>query len=296
MQFVGMEEISKSQSVRLLYLRSPMKEVRTYVIKVPYVGCMEKSEEWIGLLKNEIRIQSILQQLGFRTKRFLLVELDSKCPDSCFVISDYIPGVVLEQVEIDNLVKISSTLLGYLYRLHSSTLAEKYGFLNARKDRGLVGTLETKFLKADMARDGILLGAEASKGFNAAINVLNRQKQFCLCHCDVTLRNVIWDGNHPYLIDWAFARFTHPAHDVAHVLFWLMEAGHWDVAFEKYKSVEKRYLSLGFSMDDIMPFYLGQRYIEFGRIRGKEYIQRGLKMLAVVGSPINFKKFLSDSH
>lgn len=93
----------------------------------------------------------------------------------------------------------------------------------------------------------------------------------------------IWDGEQPHLIDWAFARFANPAHDVAHILFWLIEGGLWDAAFKEYRRAKSRYRSLGFSFD-VLPFYLGQRYIEFGRIQGREYIEQGLEIIGTYTS------------
>ena len=146
--------------------------------------------------------------------------------------------------------------------------------------------------RADMDRDGIRLSPHAQRGLSEAIVLLNAQRLFCLCHCDITLRNAIWDGVEPHLIDWALSRFCHPASDVANVLFWLTECGMIDSALAEFRKAETRYQEINFSLIDILPFYLGQRYIEFGRIRGDEYIQHGMKVLGMIGRSDQIKNIL----
>lgn len=282
---LGIEEISRSHSVRLLRIGGLNGEPEErFVIKIPYVGMMETNPLWIRLLQNEVSLQGTLERLGFQAKRFPLVHLNSEDPAQCFVISSYIAGTTFEEIDRATFISAVQLLGNYLFHLHSNTLSHVYGFLGGDEIPSRVGIGETNFLRADISRDGIRLGLDASRGLTMAMNLLDEQKQFCLCHCDVTSRNALWDGTNPHLIDWAYAHFTHPAHDIAHILFLLIEAGQWRIVTDEYRKAIKRYAFLDPPLKSILPFYLGQRYIEFGRLRGQRFIEQGLKLLELIGS------------
>lgn len=284
----GLLEVPKSSSVRVLQLQNIDGHIETYVIKDHSIGGFREYEKW---LENEITAQTVLTRLGLRAKRFVVVEVDLPEGSKRLAVSDYIPGEILEEMGKKTLLQASLQLCVYLFRLHSNTLSTTYGFLDRQVQVSSVGEAETEFLRADLARDGISLGLEAYRGLEKAKEALDQLRRFCFCHCDVTLRNSLWSNGQVHLIDWTIARFTHPAYDLAHVLFWLAEEGFREVAEEEYKRAESRYQALGFSLAETLPFYLGQRYIEFGRIKGERYIEQGREILASINSSRNVENF-----
>lgn len=288
----GLLEVPKSSSVRILQLQNIDGHIEIYVIKDYSTGGFKDYIRW---LENEIAAQAVLTKLGLQAKRFVVVRVDLPEGSRRLAVSDYISGEILEEVDKKTLLQASLQLCSYLFRLHSNTLSTTYGFLDCQVQVSSVGEVETGFLRADLARDRISLGIGASRGLEKTKEVLNQLGRFCFCHCDVTLRNSLWDSGQVHLIDWAIARFTHPAYDIAHVLFWLVEEGFQEVAREEYEKAESRYHTLGFSLAEILPFYLGQRYIEFGRIRGKKYINRGKEILASLENSWDVKNLLHQS-
>ncbi|MGH9173712.1 MAG: phosphotransferase [Vicinamibacterales bacterium] len=45
-----------------------------------------------------------------------------------------------------------------------------------------------------------------------------QEREFALCHGDLSLGNILWEGDEPGLIDWEFARDGDPAEDIAYLV------------------------------------------------------------------------------
>jgi hypothetical protein len=281
-KLISLKEILHSPSSRLLFLENLKGEQEIYVIKVPYIGKMKPSKSWVFYLENEILVQSFLSDLGFLVKKYLLYDICSDM-DKCFSIATYLPGPTLKELNQESLKKVVPLVLDYLFKIHSTNFSKNYGYILNKflLFKGLsVGESETLYLRSDMRRDGIVLTKEEEGGLVHVENLLNSQRGFCFCHCDVTLRNTLWDGCNVHLIDWAYSRFTHPAHDIAYVIFWLCEEGLEKIATEEFLRAQQKYRTIGFELDQIFFYYFAQRCIEFGRIRGEKYINRGKQILA----------------
>jgi len=281
---ISIEKIPRSPSTCLLHIKKELSKRETFVIKVPYIGKMSSDKIWTFHLENEILGQSLLHGLGFYAKNYLLYHFDDK-PERCFAISTYLPGSTFEKMGKKNLADNAILMLNFLFRLHLRTQSTVYGYTTKKPlpfEQQTIGETETYFLRSDITRDNINLSNKEKAGLSHLIKLFNNQQRFCLCHCDVTLRNSLRSKNNVYLIDWAFCHFTHPAHDIAHVIFWLYEEGLIELAGREFIRAQQRYKRIGFQMGPIFTFYLAQRYIEFGRIRGEYFIDKGKYLLTKI--------------
>lgn len=234
-------------------------------------------------LQNEIAIQEIIRSLGLFAKRYLLVELSFDNPTGVsFAVSTYIPGRSLVEVDEEEITFLVPKVLDYLFFLHSRTISQSFGYLREGVLRESIlpfGQFESAYLWADIQRDDIKFLPQEEESFRQAVEHFNQVELFCLCHWDVTRGNTLWDGFKVHLIDWSYAHYADPASDIAGVIFWLMELGLRAQIRRELTRSHERYQRLGFNIVSTLPFYLGQRYIEVGRLRGKRYIEKGKEFL-----------------
>jgi len=261
-----------------------------FVIKI-LKNKRSNSDKSVLDLLHEIAVQQKLKELGFQVRDYLLIETsENNLLGFPFAVGTYLEGVVLNKESPERVSVILPKVLDYLYELHSHTISTSFGYPDwspkgsGRKIEERFGKFESKYLLADIKRDNIEFTPSEKSILFRAISSLDRAKLFCLCHCDVTLSNIIWNGREVHLIDWSYSHFTEPMFDVAYVIFWLLEFGFIDQAEREIRRSFKKYERLGFDFVPRFLFYLAHKYIEFGRFKGKAYIERGKKLLKAVPS------------
>lgn len=280
-----------SPSTRILVLGENQEQ--RFVIKILREGF--PTDKNIEHLENEMRVQFALKALGFRSKEYLLVDTDPKnLIKTPFYVSSYLKGQSLENSDRQEIEEITPRVLDYLFRLHVSTITNNFGFINTPLDstQDRFSEFEAKYLLADIARDSIPFSVEQRENLTRTINSLDRVTRFCLAHCDVTVRNTLWNGKDIDLIDWTYSHYSEPGFDIANVVFWLAECGLANQLEVELLRSDQRYKGIGFDIAPSFLFYLSQRYIEYGRIKGKSYIEKG-KILQKY-TPSNIKGVLES--
>lgn len=234
-------------------------------------------------LQNEIIVQRIIKNFGFPVKKYLFIEL---MPNSLtrfpFTVSEYVLGKNLENISKDEMTFIIPQIIESLFNLHSMSISRSFGYLTKEHFFGPnfpFEEFESYYLKEDIQRDKIDFSDEEKRNLNLAIKSLRKNEFFCLCHWDITGRNIIYDGSLAKLIDWGYSHYTDPASDIAGVLFLMAELNLAKQLRENITDLQERYLRLGFDIFRTLPFYLGQRYIEVGRIKGMSYIRKAKNIL-----------------
>lgn len=263
---------------RILVITSTNGRKERAVIKV-FETEQVFSDKTLPDILNEIAVQQILKRMGFKTREYLLLQSSSDNPSGVpFVISSYIEGETLNMLSGEEVALLTPKMLDYLYRLHSQTISDFFGYLEGRK-RGSFGEFESEYLLADIKRDSLIFNSQEMADLAQAIQSLNEANVFCLCHCDATLSNIIWNGSNIHLIDWSYSHFSEPAYDLAYIIFWLLEFGYIQEARKEIIKFFERYKAIGFDIVPRFLFYLAQKCIEFGRVKGEViYIERGKQL------------------
>jgi len=251
-------------------------------------GTADKS---VSDILHEIAIQRELKKLGFAVREYLLFETTRDNPIGFpFSIATHLKGNSLNIMPLQTASFVIPKILDYLYDLHSKTISNSFGYSLEPKGRYTkkasirFAEFESKYLLADVQLDNIEFNTIERKDLMRAINFLNNARLFCLCHCDVTLSNIIWDGSNVHLIDWSYSHFSEPTFDIAYTIFWLLEFGFLDQAREEIQRSFERYQLLGFTIVPRFLFYLAYKYIEFGRFKGVSYIKQGKQLLKEIPS------------
>lgn len=257
------------------------------------------SDKNVFHVQNEVAIGETLKDLSLSTKKYLLIETDSDNPVGVpFAVSTYTVGENLKKANKRKIVLMVPKVLDYLFFLHSMTPSKFFGYIGFLKERKPMestfsfGQFESAYLRADIQREGIIFSPQEKKNLNQAVEILNQEKLFCLCHWDITRENTLWDGCKVHLIDWSYAHYTNPSSDIAGVTFWLIELGLKTQIEEELTRSYERYQQLGFNIVTMLPFYLGQRYIEIGRLKGDKYVERGKEFFGYVSKVSSLKEFI----
>jgi len=251
-------------------------------------GTEDKS---VSDILHEITVQREIKKLGFAVREYLLFETTRNNPiGSPFSVATYLKGNSLNTMPPQTVSFVIPKVLDYLYDLHSKTISNFFGYFlepkgrYTRKASVRFAEFESKYLLADIQRDNIEFNTIERKDLMRAINFLNKARLFCLCHCDVTLSNIIWDGSNVHLIDWSYSHFSEPTFDIAYTIFWLLEFGFLDQARKEIQEAFERYQLLGFNIVPRFLFYLAYKYIEFGRFKGVSYTKQGKELLKEIPS------------
>lgn len=271
----------KSPSTRILRTYFQDRRRETYVVKIPQSVLPSDKDPFHT--QNEIRMQSLLRSIGLSSKDYSLVGLNLDNPLGFpFTVSTFLPGRNLDNANNEEISVVAPKVLDYLYRLHSRFQSESYGYLQDDScDKPVVPyeQFESSYLLSDIERDGIMLTSREQDDLNRAIMNLSKAAHFCLCHCDVTLRNTLVSGEEVHLIDWTYSHYTKPDFDIANVIFWLADFRLKKVLSKELGRSSERYKDLNLDIVPDLLYYLAQRYIEYGRIKGNSYIDRGKLLL-----------------
>jgi len=275
---------------RILKVYFPDGKEERFVVKIlkSEEGTADKS---VSDILHEIAVQRELKKLGFAVREYLLFETTMNNPIGFpFSVATCLKGNSLNTMPLQTVSFVIPKVLDYLYDLHSKTISNSFGY-SLKPKRRYTGKasirfaeFESKYLLADIQRDNIEFNAIERKDLMRAVNLLNNARLFCLCHSDVTLSNIIWDGSNVHLIDWSYSHFSEPTFDIAYTIFWLLEFGFLDQAKEEIQRSFERYQLLGFNIVPRFLFYLVYKYIEFGRFKGVSYIKQGKQLLKEIPS------------
>jgi len=274
---------------RIAKVRFIDKTEKKFIVKILGQG-ERKADKSVKDIIYEIAVLKKIKRLGFSTRDYLFVQDNINNPVKvAFSVSTYLEGVPLSDIPLYTTIKLIPKVLDIIYSLHSKTVSNYFGYLSRRtgsqKERKYsFAEFESRYLLADIERENIILNRQEKKDLMRAINSLNEANLFCLCHCDVTLSNIIWNDPKIYLIDWTYSHFTEPAFDLAYIIFWMLDFGFLEEAKNEIRRSFERYHLLGFDIVPRFLFYLAYKCFEFGRFQGIDYVKKGKQLLQEIPS------------
>lgn len=257
--------------VRIIKKRDVLDENgNSYVIKLMYAGrdSFDKSPE---MVRNDLVTQEILKEHLLPHREYLIFDPDgnNSLGIPC-AISVYIHAHTLEEDRrsICNTVERAFSILFKVHSLQTKdTFGGTYPLLEPVED---FAEFSSRYLIRDMRRDRISLPKYEVGILEEMIAELNKIKNFCLCHCDATGRNILHNANEVTLIDWSYATFHHPCIDLAYLLYPLFDNNEYKYALSLMKDWEYIYKELGYDIFTYLSFFLVFRLIEVSRVKGKE--------------------------
>lgn len=246
------------------------KDAKSFVVKLMRADS-ESYDKHPDMVFNDLLIQERLKRLGVQHREYMIYDDkgDNPLGIPC-AVSKFINRKTLRE-EPKKLADVISSILKTLFTVHSNTIKEAFGRINiSPKSEEPFSAFASRLLMRDIERDKIELNAKRKENLQRMISELDNINKFCLCHCDITDGNVLISNNSVTLIDWSYSSYTHPSFDFAHLLYLLLEANQSSLALRLMKESQNLYEKLGFDIVENILFFLVQRYIEVGRIKGKE--------------------------
>ena len=285
-QYFSLKKVSNYHPhVRMLNIYRKNGDVKKYLIKV-FVDQNEHSDKNLDSILREERVLKKLKNYGFLTKeRVIVKEKGNEVIGFPFVVSAALPGRSINNLSKKAVALLADDILEYLYYLHKRTISSSFKKeFYPRSLKKSFEELESEYLLSDIQRAGINFSEKEKDSLERAISSLGEVELFSLCHCDVTLSNIIWDGKDVNMIDWTYSHFSTPAYDLAYFFFWMIKYEFINELEKKMRKVFEMYKEIGFNLSAPFLYYLSQKYIEYGRMmEGDErshYIKKGKKLLS----------------
>lgn len=222
------------------------------------------------------------------------------------VFYNYIGETASPTMTPEQILVISQESLELLRKLHLKTISKYYGTSIDEQKRASehylngLGAEKTRYLLNDIKRDLLdPTGEIQQKILEKWIPLLNKQSIFCLTHKDITLSNVLLRNEHvATFIDWTHSRWDDPAYDIAYLAFWAIKHGHADNFMTELSELEPEYIASGIDISSTFPFYLAFKCIEYGRFKGKDWVNLGKSILDTSSQSVsvNLLKEYVSSH
>ncbi len=207
--------------------------------------------------------------------------------DPALVLYSYLGEAATYIEDPEETFVILSNLLPLLVDLHTSTVSPIFGKSldeNERRQEAYlngIGTEIARFLLNDIDRDGLDPSGKITNLIKEKwIPALDKETIFSLSHKDVTMSNIIIEGEKPIsLIDWTYSRWEDPAYDLAYLAFWCVKRGKGHEIMDLINSSMEKYHQVGLYPEKTLPFFLAFKCIEYGRFKGNQWVLVGQKLL-----------------
>jgi len=217
-------------------------------------------------------------------RRKIVKIIEKNGPNPKVVVYDFL-GLALREDSLEpaELVEYTKDVLDTLRRLHISTASRYFGSslqeTTRSEEKVNIGEAVSCFLLNDIEKESLDTSGEAKRLVKEIWQpILDNEKVFSLTHGDVTLSNMLLVGNGIALIDWSYSRWSMPSYDLSYLLFWLLKAGEKELSIRLFADAKKVYASEGFDIEKTCPFFLGQKAIEYGRFKGRDWVDLGKKI------------------
>lgn len=257
-----------------------------YVVK-----SLDKNVAW-DVVENSVRREhdiayyasTVVPELIPRTVAAWVAKTDM---NPAVVLYNYLGEAASPMMDSNQIKKIAQESMVLLQKIHLNTLSRNYGVSLDDEKRVLerypagLGSEKVRYLLNDIKRDNLdptgIIHKIISKKW---IPLLDAQKIFCLTHKDITLSNIlIKDGRVRTFIDWTHSRWDDPAYDIAYLAFWSVKLQGQGGIVSAISLAEPRYANSGFDIASTFPFYLAFKCIEYGRFKGRKWVDLGAKIL-----------------
>ena len=217
-------------------------------------------------------------------KRKIFKIIEKTGPNPNVVIYDFLGFALREDsLQPGELVERAKDVLDILKKLHTSTVSPYFGSslkeTRRAEEKVSVGAAIKLFLLNDIERENLDPSGEAKQLIEEKWQpILDNEKVFSLTHGDVTLSNILIGESEVALIDWSYSRWSLPSYDLSYLLFWLLKAGEIELGERLFTEAKKVYAAEGFDIEKTCPFFLGQKTIEYGRFKGRDWVDLGKKI------------------
>jgi hypothetical protein len=188
----------------------------------------------------------------------------------------------------EEIIDLSIEVFELLSLLHFTTISTVPGYsideVKRRKENHEVAKLTCKYLLQDVKRENLDPDHEIERIiYEKWFPVFNQQTLFSLTHRDITLSNIIRMSNGGItFIDWTYSAWTDPTYDIANMVFWTIKTGtNKNLIMKQIIELSNLYKKKGFYIEQTFPYFLARKFIDFGRFRGKEYVEIGRKLLGI---------------
>lgn len=220
---------------------------KIYAIKILNKDNISKNKDLLKKIELSEKIAFIASE---KINVINAIRFNDKCiqniDNNYILIYPWCNGKILltKELTVDN-VKKSANVLANLHKIkvNDRIKIEKYKKIDYRKYYDVLIYNNEEWAEFFKDKFNLLINIY-DKVYNSYLKLSN---QLCYVHKDLNRKNIMWDNNIPYIIDWETATVGNPSLDFFNSAWFLTN----DVEYDKYSAFVNEYLSIMKLRDDI---------------------------------------------
>lgn len=265
---IGIEK-ERIETFGLMRNRTYRVEVEDHGARKSYVykDIQEEHGRSLPDILQDSNASRILEEIGYPTRRLLMLMPEDNPKSAIYNFVEGTRGGMTQNELLvpENILNIAKDLR----KIHRATETKFYSTSNEEKPKSESPIPYVDFcigyLINDISRLDIPQKEETVEAIRLAAQRVH-QGVFALIHADINQFNILWSEQHkPTLIDWGYSEFGDPSRDIANLLLHIHKEN--PEQFEElFSSILAQYEGTAEQIKRNFNFYLGLRYLTYGRV------------------------------
>lgn len=216
-----------------------------YAVKELNARIMKRQEAYNNFVFSE-KVANIAKQNGINAVDAIKIQNDimKQIDNKYYMIFNWIDGKILEENEINmHHCKIMGEVLAKIHNIDFNEIEDKNKKICEAENfewSGYIKIAEEQNKRyAKLLKNSLDLLNEISLKINDALNYVNQN--LIISHLDLDKKNIIWQGNKPFIIDWESSGYVNPLIELAQVAWYWSGGDITNIDYNKYKAVVDTY-------------------------------------------------------
>lgn len=216
-----------------------------YAVKELNAGIMKRKEAYNNFVFSE-EVATIAKQNGINAVEAIKIKNDimKQIDNKYYMIFNWINGKILEENEINmHHCGIMGEVLAKIHNIDFKEFEDEnkkvYEVENFEWNSYINIAEEQNKKYVNFLKNSINSVNDISQKINDALKYVN--KKLVISHLDLDKKNIIWQGNKPFIIDWEASGYVNPIIELAQVAWYWSGGDMANLDYKKFETVVDTY-------------------------------------------------------
>ena len=216
-----------------------------YAVKELNAGIMKRKEAYNNFVFSE-EVATIAKQNGINAVEAIKIKNDimKQINNKYYMIFNWIDGKILEENEINmHHCEIMGEVLAKIHNIDFKEFEDEnkkvYEVENFEWNSYINIAEEQNKKYVNFLKNSINSVNDISQKINDALKYVN--KKLVISHLDLDKKNIIWQGNKPFIIDWEASGYVNPIIELAQVAWYWSGGDMANLDYKKFETVVDTY-------------------------------------------------------
>ena len=216
-----------------------------YAVQELNAGIMKRKEAYNNFVFSE-EVATIAKQNGINAVEAIKIKNDimKQIDNKYYMIFNWINGKILEENEINmHHCEIMGEVLAKIHNIDFKEFEDEnkkvYEVENFEWNSYINIAEEQNKKYVNFLKNSINSVNDISQKINDALKYVN--KKLVISHLDLDKKNIIWQGNKPFIIDWEASGYVNPIIELAQVAWYWSGGDMANLDYKKFETVVDTY-------------------------------------------------------